>query len=323
MNSASKFAKTLSYSSSSSGSDKPETRILIGDGALGTELMKSDRKNINSPLEFNLHAPSEVRRIHRRYLNAGCRLINTNTFCANSLYLEKQGLAEKVGEINLRGAGLAEEARADYKAYQQKDKEIIITGSVGPTGSETAIFLDEQENRKKVQKTFLEQIKYLKRGGVDIITLETFSYHRELKLAAEAAEEADMPYFMNMTMTDPEKTEYGSTIEDLADIAEDADEEKLLAVGLNCLTPDQKFRTAWRSLANQLDFNLPIALLYNAGAPELDTDQGKMIYPQDEGFFEEYQEFISFMKGYDCIIGGCCGTTPETIEKLKDLFKTS
>ncbi len=294
--------------------------ILISDGAMGTVLMQKESLEFDTPLEFNLRSPDVVRRVHRQYLNAGSQIINTNTFCANRLYLEKQGLADEVEEINLRGAGLAEEARADYRAYENSAPEILITGSVGPTGSEEAIFLDDEDNRNLIRETFSEQIEFLDEGGADIITLETFSYHRELALAAEAAEKADMPYFMNMSFTGPGPTEYGSKISDFVSLIEEKSGENLLATGINCLTPSKDFRPLWKELAESIDFSLPVSLLFNAGEPELDTETGDMNYPLDKSYFHEIEAFLNFMEGDRCIIGGCCGTEPSTIKKLYKLI---
>ena len=310
MNTEKKFSKIFSESKSD---------ILVSDGAMGTLLMQKENLEFDTPLEFNLRAPAEVRKVHRQYLNAGSQIINTNTFCANRLYLEKQDLAAEIDEINLRGAGLAEEARADYRAYENSGREVLITGSVGPTGSEEAIFLDDEDNRNLIRDTFSEQIELLDEGGADIITLETFYYHRELALAAEAAENADIPYFMNMSFTGPGPTEYGSTIEDFVRLIEEKPGQNFLAAGINCLTPSEDFRPLWKELAESTGFKIPVSLLFNAGEPELDTETGDMNYPLHESYFHEIEAFLNFMEGHRCIVGGCCGTEPSTIKKLVEM----
>lgn len=295
---------------------------VISDGAMGTELMRNTDKEYDSPLELNFLAPASVSEIHQNYLEAGSNIINTNTFCANRLYLKKYDLADKVQKINVKGAELAAGVKASYSSGSQtSEREILITGSVGPTGSEQAIFLDDRENQKQVKKVFLEQIEYLIAGGVDIITFETFSYHKELALAVEAASEKNIPYFVNMTFTNPTTTDYGSTVEDLTQIIEEYQGEQLLAAGINCITPDKSYRKTWKTLARNLDNKLPISVLYNAGEPELNKDTGNMHYPEGESYYTEVEKFFEYMSEQNCIIGGCCGTTPETIKNLKEMFE--
>ena len=317
-----KFTGLISEGKSSEKSQEEQEKypVIIGDGGMGTELMKSRAGDFDTPLEFNLKRPAEVRKVHRRYLNAGSQIINTNTFCANRLYLQKQELADREKEINLRGSGLAEEARADFYAENGNGKEILITGSVGPTGSREAIFPDRNDNRDLIKEVFTRQIKYLKEGGVDIIALETFSYHRELELAARAAEDANMPFFACMTFSDPETTDYGTTVSDFAEVISRFSDNNLLAAGLNCIAPASEYRATWKNLSQKLPAGFPMMILYNAGEPQLDTDSGSVNYPQSEEFFSEVKAFSKLRSSRPCIIGGCCGTDPDTIRRLNKML---
>ncbi len=326
-----KFEKLLSQRQKlKNDSDKNLNQsVIISDGAMGTELMKHTESEYDTPLELNLRFPENVSKVHENYLSSGCNIINTNTFCANRLYLKKQGLEDKVEEINVKGVELAKKARADFltnqTASQEKNKDIIITGSVGPTGSEKAIFLDDEDNKTRVKKAFSEQIDLLIKGGVDIITFETFSYHKELALAIEAVKEENIPYFVNMTFTNPTTTDYGSTVKHLAKLINQNKKENLLAAGINCITPKSDFRKTWKKLIKELEVQLPISILFNAGEPQLNKETGNMYYPEDENYYEEIKTFLAHMSKKDrsCIIGGCCGTNPKTITNLKDMIGLS
>ncbi|MEO6846980.1 MAG: homocysteine S-methyltransferase family protein, partial [Chthoniobacterales bacterium] len=151
-----------------------ETSVLCGDGAMGTLLMDRGISTTQCFEELCVSQPDLVTEIHKEYLEAGARVIETNSFGANAVRLQRFGLANHVNEINWQAAQLAKQAAAGTGAY--------VAGSVGPLGISRAQAEMDGIDRKAV---FQEQIGALLDGGVNLILFETFSDVDELILALE------------------------------------------------------------------------------------------------------------------------------------------
>jgi|GEM_PF-1187218 len=303
------------------------TPLLLGDGAMGTELMKISSQKKMIPLEYNLKSPESVREIHRLYLDAGAEIITSNTFCANRLYLKETGLAAEKNElkqlvekINRQGAELAEEAVNKFQQDSREKSCRLTAGSIGPTGSERAIFPEQNNNQEKLEEAFREQIAALIAGGIDILLFETFSYHLELKSALRAAAEYELPWIVNMSFDRYHSTNYGTTPEKFASLMKEFPAANILAAGINCIAPDPGYRETIDRLIARLA-PLPFSLYYNAGTPELDVKTGKTSYQLEESFFQEAEKFSGRNEPEALILGGCCGTSPETISRLKSLLQ--
>src|SRR6476660_3605359 len=138
--------------------DAVQQGVLVVDGAMGTQLYERGVLYSVCFEELNLTRGELVKRVHEDYLRAGAQVLETNTFGANALRLEKHGLAGKVREVNLAAAQIARSAAAG-RAY--------VIGAIGPSG----YFLGEasQEDLTKVKATFQEQARALVEGGIDAI----------------------------------------------------------------------------------------------------------------------------------------------------------
>ena len=155
--------------------DELHSRVLCGDGAMGTALMEvADAPFERCLEEFCLSAPDVVTKIHAQYIDAGARVIETNSFGANAARLERHGLEGKVREINRAAAHLARQAA--------RGKDVYVAGSVGPLG-----FTADEARERNIDRraVFHEQIGALLDGGVDLIFFETFLDLDELTLALE------------------------------------------------------------------------------------------------------------------------------------------
>ncbi|MFW5790481.1 MAG: homocysteine S-methyltransferase family protein, partial [Bacillota bacterium] len=301
--------------------------IIVGDGGIGTEIMKMDSRGNQAPFSYNLSNPELVTKIHQNYLEAGSDIITTNTFSANRLYLKQDkksaGLTEnqlmdKITRLNQSGAELAVTARDKFINENPGQSPILVAGSVGPTGSEEAIFPNQANNHKKLVATFQEQIEALAAGGVDLILLETFSYHLELSAGLEALKEFELPAIVNMSFDSYTNTNYGTDINDFAGLINNYPANKILAAGFNCITPEPGYQKTLNDFINSV--NLPLSIYYNAGKPELNLKTGQTIYKSRDDFFTEIKKILQ-LKGPDTlIIGGCCGTEPGTIEKIHKLI---
>ena len=297
--------------------------LLLGDGAMGTELMKISSQTTKIPLAYNLKFPERVKEIHRRYLTAGADIIISNTFCANRLYLKQAGLAagkndltEVVTKINRRGARLAGAAVSEFQKTHSENCCPLTAGSIGPTGSEKAIFPDQNSNQEELEQAFREQITALIEGGIDLLLFETFSYHLELRAALWAAAEFELPWIVNMSFDRYHSTNYGTSPEDFSCLIREFPREKILAAGINCIAPDPGYRETIDRITTELA-PLPLSLYYNAGTPELDVKTGKASYQLEDSFFQEAGEAAGRDEPEALILGGCCGTSPETISRLK------
>ena len=149
--------------------------IVLGDGALGT-LLHQRGQPLNACYDvLNLTQAESVQQVHREYLEAGARLLATNTFGASRLKLEKFGLASQLAAINRRGAELAVELARPRGAF--------VAGSVGPLASDPSITLDDATR----SALYGEQCEALLSGGVDVLLLETFPRLADLVVAVRAA----------------------------------------------------------------------------------------------------------------------------------------
>lgn len=302
--------------------------IITGDGGLGTEFIKRNSASKETPFKYNLNNPELVASIHQDYLNAGADIITTNTFSANKLYLKQEkksaGLTEnqlknKIANINKSGAEIAVNSRDNYIKESKREFPILVAGSIGPTGSEEAIFPDKNDNHKKLVTAFREQIKALYEGGVELLIIETFSYHLELKAVLEALKEFELPAIVNMSFDSYTNTNYGTDISDFADLIKITPKDLILAAGFNCITPEPGYQETINRFINSV--NLPLSIYYNAGKPELNLKTGETVYKSRDTFFKEIKSLFQLNKPDTIIIGGCCGTNPATIKKIHELFK--
>src|SRR5436853_2335770 len=154
---------------------------ILCDGAMGTLLYAKGIFINRSYDELNLSQPDLIRGIHHEYLQAGAEIVETNTFGGNSFRLERHGLADKVGDINIAGAKVAKESAKSFDAW--------VAGSVGPLGIRIEPL--GKISFAEARSAFRDQIAALLEGGVDVLILETFGYLEELHQAYRAARELD------------------------------------------------------------------------------------------------------------------------------------
>ena len=276
--------------------DELRSGVMLGDGAMGTLLYQR-----GVPLDacydaLNLENPSLITRIHAEYVGAGARLIETNTFGANRLKLAKFGLEREVRKLNEAGAALAVSAGHEVGAY--------VAGSVGPLSTNAAATV-----QSAVQSScYAEQIEALVAGGVDAIFLETFSRTAELVLAVTAARAiCDLPIIASLSFSDDGHTADGLRI--------NAAFEQLRAAhahvtGVNCHTgPVGILRLLEELFVRPGDL---ISAYPNAGRPEF--YEGRYLYHPTAQYFAD--NVPSLIAQGARLIGGCCGTTPETIRAM-------
>lgn len=284
--------------------DELQQRILVMDGAMGTQLMNRGVRPEDCFDAQNLTNPEIVKTIHKAYIEAGADIIETNTFGANRIKLTDYGLQEKVKEINLQAVKIAREA-AGEKGF--------VCGSIGPLGK----MLDPlgEITFDQAYRVFAEQAKALEESGADIVSIETISDLQEMRAALIAVKnETKLTAIASMTYDDGEKTIYGTPPEVAVVVLEALGAD---VIGANCSTgPEGLLKVSRKLLAVS---SKPIMVMPNAGMPELIDNRA--VYKMTPQRFGEFA--AKFAQLGVRIIGGCCGTGPEHICAVKSRIQTS
>jgi len=266
------------------------TGLVITDGAWGTQLQSRGLPVGACPDEWNQTQPGKVEEVAAAYVTAGSRIILTNTFGANRVRLAEFNLADKVSEINRRGAAISKKA-AGTKA--------LVFASVGPTGK---MLVAGDVTEEELRIAFTEQATALKDGGADALVIETMAELEEAQIALEAAKATGLPVIVCMTFDTAGRTMMGVAPDQAAKqfTAAGAD-----VIGSNCGNGIAAFIPICQELRAATD--LPIWIKANAGQPEY--VDGKVIYRITP---EEFAGHVPALCAAGAnFIGGCCGTSPE------------
>ncbi len=293
--------------------ERLSTEIILADGAMGTMLHAHGIGFDKCFDELNLTHPSAVAEIHRAYIEAGAQLVITNTFGANRFKLAKHGLEDHVVQINQASVDLAK------RVVAASFKEVLVAGDVGPLGVRIAPFGRVQPEQARA--AFAEQIQALAEAGADLIVIETFSDLYEIREAIRAAKEvgvshnSPLPIVASVTFTRDDRTVLG---DDPMKVARALRDEGADVIGVNCSGgPAQLSR-----ILKQMHQAVPNGKFWvkpNAGWPE--QVGGRIMYPADADYFGEYA--LSFREMGACIVGGCCGTTPQHIAVMRKALDTT
>ena len=273
---------------------------VLTDGAWGTQLQAQGLEVGACPDAWNLAQPDRVEAVARAYVEAGSRIILTNTFGANRLTLARYGLAGRVAEINRAGVEISRRA-AGGKAR--------VFASVGPTG---VMLLTGETPPDDVRAAFAEQIEALAAAGADAVVLETFSDPAEVVLAIEAARPTGLPVVASMVFDsgkDHDRTLMGTTPEQAARQLTEAGAD---CIGSNCGQGIEGFVAITRRLRAATD--RPLWIKPNAGLPEVVG--GKTVYAQTPQQFAAVVPAL--VKAGAAFVGCCCGTTPQFIAAVRE-----
>jgi homocysteine S-methyltransferase len=276
---------------------------LIFDGAMGT-MIYSKGIFINTCYEhLCITNPKLIAGIHQEYADAGADVIETNSFGANRLKLQRHGLVDQLEAINRAAVRLAKEAAGE---------DGIVAGSVGPVLKAGQIYLENQSD--ELTDIFREQMATLADEGIDFFMLETFAHIQEAQLAAKVAKEFGLPVFVSMTVGKDGETQKGRKIEQLIQTLEN--DGNVDGIGVNCgVGPAAAYSNVERALPHTTK---PFTVMANAGVPQ-EVD-GRLIYMSTPEYFTEYSKNMIQLgvRG----VGGCCGTTPEHIAMMAKSIKS-
>lgn len=276
---------------------------LLADGATGTTLFNMGLEAGDAPELWNEASPERVRALYRGSVEAGSDLFLTNTFGANAARLKLHGAAARARELNRLGAELAREI-ADAAG-----RPVVVAGSMGPTG-EIMAPMGSLTHAEAVE-IFEEQAVGLKEGGADVAWIETMSAEEELAAAAEGAARAGLPWCGTMSFDTAGRTMMGITSARLAEAVERIDPVPL-AFGANCgVGASDLLRTVLGFVAAGTE--RPIIAKGNAGIPRY--VDGHIHYDGTPELMAEYA--VLARDAGARIIGGCCGTTPEHLRRMR------
>lgn len=273
---------------------------LIFDGAMGTMLQARGLALGEIPESYNIKHPEIIVDIHQAYIEAGCQVITSNTFGANSYKLKDTGYSVK--ELVEKGIELAQQARGNRKdIYIAQDISAIgqLMEPMGPLSFDEAYEL------------FKEQIQWGE--GADLILIETLSDLYETKAAVLAAKEnSKRPLVVSMTFQQDGRTLTGTDVETMVNVLEGLGVD---ALGVNCSLGPKELKAIVQRILECA--HIPVIVQPNAGLPLLEN--GKSVFKIDPCVFSEYLiEFAAMGVG---LLGGCCGTTPAHLRQAAKVIK--
>jgi len=281
---------------------------ILADGATGTNLFNMGLAAGEAPEIWNDEAPDNIRALYRGAVEAGSDLFLTNSFGSNASRLKLHGQEARAHDLSRIAAELGRDV-ADAAG-----RKVIVAGSMGPTGE--IMFPMGSLTHELAVEIFHEQAEGLKAGGADVLWVETISAQEEYKAAAEAAGLANMPWCGTMSFDTAGRTMMGLTSAEMVSMVEKL-AHKPLAFGANCgVGASDLLRTVLGFVAQGTE--RPIIAKGNAGIPKY--VDGHIHYDGTPELMAEYAVLAR-----DCgatIIGGCCGTMPNHLAKMREALET-
>lgn len=268
---------------------------VLTDGAWGTQMQARGLGVGDFPDAWNQFQPDQVAAVAKSYVDAGSRIILTNTFGSNRVRLAETGLAAQVRELNVAGARISREAA------QGRAK---VFASIGPSGK---MLLTEEVTEPELAAAFREQAEALAEGGADAFVVETMADLQEAVIAVRAVKPVGLPVVACLvfdTGRDKDRTMMGQTPEQGAKALAEAGAD---VVGANCGQGIAGFLPIARRL--RAATSLPIWIKANAGLPEL--VDGRTVYrTSPDDFAAALPDLVAAGASF---VGGCCGTSPDFI----------
>jgi 5-methyltetrahydrofolate--homocysteine methyltransferase len=289
--------------------DAIQRRVLLGDGAMGTQLQQAGLESGGCGEAWNLDHPDRVRAIQAAYAAAGSDCILTNTFGGSRIMLERHGQGGRVAAINEAGARLARDAFAGRPGF--------VLGDIGPFGGLMEPYGEIPAAR--VEQAFREQARALVAGGVDAIIVETQTALEELEIAIAAAKEAGAAAVIGSLAYDKMADE--DEVRTMMGVSPEMAAEFMAARGvdvlaLNCGTGvDVRMATdvvrRYRGVSG-----LPVMAQPNAGQPVLENF--KVVYHETPE--QMARDLPGLLRAGASIVGGCCGSTPAHIRRFRQIL---
>ena len=276
---------------------------LLLDGAMGSNLILAGMPRGVCSEQWILEHPQVAEDLQRAYMEAGSQAVYAPTFMANRISMENMGLADQVERFNREIPKITRRAVGD---------KVLVAGDMTTCGK----MLEPRGpvSHDELFCAYEEQARYLEEAGVDFLIGETLLYEEEaLVLLDAAASVTDLAVCCSFTVEGDGTMPFGGNV---VDAVESAEVMGAAAAGINCsMGPDQALAVV-RNMRERL--TIPVIAKLNAGMPEI-SDKGEAIYSMDEELFAQYMEKL--IEAGANVVGGCCGTTPAYIRKLRDVIE--
>ena len=274
-------------------------RILLADGATGTNLFDMGLQAGDAPELWNRDFPDRVRTLHRAFVDAGADIVLTNTFGANARRLKLHDAEGDVAALNEAAIALAR------READAAERTVLVAGSVGPTGD----LLEPLGplTTRDAEEVFTEQMKAIADAGADAIWIETMSAPNEMRAALSAAEKTGLDTVLTASFDTAGRTMMGLSPRDLPEIGSLG----AVAVGANCGVGASDLLAAILDI--EVDHPPFIVAKANCGVPVVRGDE--VVYTGTPATMAEYVRLA--VDAGASIIGGCCGTTPDHLVHMR------
>ena len=265
--------------------------VLLADGGTGAALLAAGMPVSGCVEAWNIEEPARVEEVHGAFVEAGARLVITNTFGANRVRLAPHGLGSRVAELNEAGVAAARRAGGH-----------LVGGSMGPLGIRLAPY--GRLSSDEAFEAYREQAAALASAGVDLFVIETQTDLREMERALAATRTAapDLAVLISATFTRDDRTPLGSTPEEVATRLVELGAD---AIGVNCGEGPAQMLRVVKTMVPVAE-GTPLAARPNAGGPA--RAAGRVVYPATPSYVAEHA--VAAVAEGAAIVGGCCGTGP-------------
>ena len=282
-----------------------EKPTLLADGATGTSFFAMGLQSGDAPELWNVDYPERVARHYQAFIDAGSDLVLTNSFGGTRYRLQLHKAEQRVAELNIAAAAILREV------VNKSDREVIVAGSIGPTGEILAPLGDLQA--EDAISAFSEQALALQQGGADVIWIETMSSQEEVEYAVQGARQTGLPIVFTMSFDTNGRTMMGVGAADLMSLHRRLG---VHACGTNCGIGASEVVAAILNFqaSKHSEGGEPILVAKaNCGIPEF--IDGEIHY---NGTPEIMARYATMARDAGArIVGGCCGTSPEHVAAMR------
>ncbi|MGB5330409.1 MAG: betaine--homocysteine S-methyltransferase [Gammaproteobacteria bacterium] len=282
-----------------------EKSTLLADGATGTSFFAMGLQSGDAPELWNVDYPERVARHYQAFIDAGSDLILTNSFGGTRYRLQLHKAEHRVAELNIAAAALLREVAS------KSNRDIIVAGSIGPTGEILAPLGDLQS--ADAVAAFAEQALALEQGGADVIWIETMSSQEEVEYAVQGARQTDLPIVFTMSFDTNGRTMMGVGAADMMNLHQRLG---VHACGTNCGIGASEVVAAILNMRSSKPDGSDDPILVakaNCGIPEF--IDGEIHY---NGTPEIMARYATMARDAGArIVGGCCGTSPEHVAAMR------